>query len=206
MFKALIPVIGIIVAVGLFFTYIQPTFKDIRAIQDETTEYAQAITKAAELQQRIDELKQKQSSISLSNLERLEALLPERIDEVAVLIDIDTLATLHNLTLGDIEVNDQKTDGGAKTDSQGKPIQSRGPLNDGSLNTQTGEPMSGSYATLDLSFSVSGTYDDFRKFLQDIERSLVLMEVTKITFVRPEEGATSFMINLQLFSLNPPTQ
>lgn len=209
MFKALIPIIGILVAVGLFFTYIQPTFKDIKAIQDEAAQYAQATAKAAELQQRINELKQQQSSISLVNLERLEALLPHRVDEVSVLIDIDALATLHNLTLGDIEVGAQQN-GSEEGRERSVNTQGENPLNEGPLNAQITDAARNQYSTLDISFSVSGSYNDFRAFLQDIERSLVLMEVAKITFSRSESEETTdtmqFMLHVQLFSLNPTTQ
>lgn len=208
MFKALTPVIGIIVAVGLFFTYIQPTFKDIKSIQDETAAYAQAVEKASELQKRIDELTQQQTSISLANLEQLDALLPDRVDEVAVLLDLDTLATLHHLTLGDIEVGNQEKNETGKQDTQKESVTvgpTADPLNGAVLGVPLDETIHSQYATLGISFSVSGTYNDFRLFLQDIEHSLVLMEVTKITFARSEGEATAFMVTVQLYSLNPST-
>ena len=110
MFKVLFPIIGILIAVGLFFVYVRPTFQAIRGIQDETSQYAQATEKASELMARIAELKQQQSNISLGNLERLEALLPNRVDEVAVLLDIDALAVENHLKLGDIKVGDTESD------------------------------------------------------------------------------------------------
>ncbi len=216
MFKTLTPIIGIIVAVGLFFTYIQPTFQDVKGIQDESASYAEATQKASELQQRISELKAQQSSISLANLERLQALLPDRINEVSVLIDLDTLATMHHLKLGTIKVGDQtSTKTGAQTRQPplaaapaGAATSPGGVPSPLGVSPQTGVTtgaVQGQYATLDIGFSVSGTYKDFRMFLTDIERSLVLMEVTKITFAKSEGDTVPFMMSVRLYSLNPPT-
>lgn len=211
MFKALTPIISIIVAVGLFFTYIRPTFQDVKAIQDETAEYAQAVEKASELKRRIAELKAQQSAIPLADLERLEALLPDRVDEVAALIDVDALAARHNLILGDIKVVDQKG-----TDSKGSQATQPGPITpapgampglagaSGAATPQDAEggAIRGQYATLDIGFSVTGAYNDFRLFLEEIEQSLVLMEVTKITFTESEGDAMVFTVGIRLYSLN----
>jgi Tfp pilus assembly protein PilO len=231
MFKALTPIIGIIVAVGLFFTYVRPTFEEVRGIQDDTAEYAQAIDKASELQRRIDELKAQQSSISLANLERLEALLPDRVDEVSTLIDLSTLAEKHHLVFGDINIggegkNTSGTKGktGTQTTPSGQPVSASAPVPAASGAPAAGpasmgpegmpadggqfvpaEPLSSQYSTLEIGFSVTGTYDDFRAFLADVERSLVLMEVTKISFSSSEGDAIPFSVTVRLYSLNPPT-
>lgn len=212
MSKTLTPLIGTIVAVGLFFSYIQPTFEDIRGIQDEAAQYAQAVEKASELQQRINELKQRQSSISLADLERLEALLPGRVDEVAVLIDLDAIASSHNLTLGDVEVGDREKNEADGQNAQNQPSIVAAPNqmigssdDEAPTGLEPSETVTSQYATLDISFSVVGTYNDFRMFLRDIERSLVLMEVTKITFTESEGDAVPFAVTVRLYSLNPPT-
>jgi len=212
MSKTLTPIVGIIVAVGLFFSYIRPTFEDIKGVQDEAARYTQAVEKASELQQRINELKQRQSSISLADLERLEALLPGRVDEVAVLIDLDAIASSHNLTLGDVEVGDRESDETQEQNAQSQPgtvavpgQMAGSPDDEVFSGMESAEAITSQYATLDISFSVVGTYNDFRMFLRDIERSLVLMEVTKITFTESEGDAVPFAVTVRLYSLNPPT-
>lgn len=218
MFKALTPIIGIVIAVGLFFTYVRPSFEDVKGIQDETAEYAQAVEKASELQQRISELKQRQSSISLANLERLEALLPDRVDEVAILLDVDALATLHHLTFGDIKVEEKESAETEPPDAPSELVTADMPSpeenlfgDETALGTDPNGVLRSQYSTLDISFSVAGAYSDFRLFLQDIERSLVLMEVTRIVFITSEgndaaeNNAPSFTVRVRLYSLNPPT-
>ncbi len=208
MFKALTPIIGILVAVGLFFTYVQPTFEDVKMIQSETAQYAQAVDRASELQQRISELRAQQNAISISDLERLEAFLPNRIDEVSLLIDIDALATENNLALSNIKVNAESESG----DEGGAPATD--PAMDPTLDptfdptANIGTPAgtaSSQYTSLDISFTVNGTYNDFRVFLDEIERSLVLMEVADLVFAESEGDLMPFEVTLRFYSLNAPT-
>lgn len=223
MFKAPTPIIGILVAIGLFFSYVRPTFEEIKGIQSETAEYAQAVEKASALQARINELKARQSSIPLADLERLEAFLPDRVDEVAALIDLDALAGKHRLVLGDITVGDDEgksTPGQAGNSPAATPRQTPATPAPGPATTQAAAamPVSGAdflqpgagtpseeYSALEIGFSVTGTYDDFRMFLDEIERSLVLMEVSKISFTTGDEGdAGQFTMTVRLYALNEP--
>lgn len=194
MFKALTPVIAILVAVGLFFTYVQPTFDEIRAVQDETHDYDEAISKAEQLRDRINELNRQKNSISLTNLERLEAFLPDRVDEVELLIAIDALADTHNLAFGDIIVGGESAEAAAES-ARNRTDEDDMPDNDGSPGDQ--------YEQLDIGFTVTGTYEDFREFLKEVERSLVLMEVTEIAFTESEGDLIEFMLDIRVFSLKP---
>jgi len=163
MFKTLIPIIGILIAVGLFFTYILPTFREVQAVTAETNQYAEAVDTALELQRRVSELKEQQNNISLVDLERLEAMVPDRIDEVGFLVDLDQLAKAHNLSLGKIQISneaaDLSTSAGRRAASSGK---EEAPLTsaEGGVDTK----VKNQYTPLDISFSVSGSYDDFRGF------------------------------------------
>lgn len=202
MFKALTPLLGILIAIGLFFTYIQPTFSDIRAIQDETAQYAEAAEKAAQINQRVEQLKEVQRSIPVAQLERIDAMLPDRIDLVSVLIDVDALASGRGLIVSDIKT--------------GEDIQEREPArSDAALQADEDDidaalmersaTSSTHYTTTLLGFTVAGTYSDFRAFLADLERSLVFMDIMSITFAESEGDLTPFEIVVRLYSLNAPT-
>ncbi len=207
MFKTLIHIFGILIAVGLFFAYIWPTFGDIRVLQEDAAEYAQAVEKAAELKAAIAALEQERSAIALSDLERLAALIPERADEVRVLIDLDALARAHRLALGDIEVD--SAEGGAGEGEAAPQAASARPASATAGAAQTAPPPGasggrGEYSALNITFSALGAYEDFRSFLHELERSLALMEVTEITFASSEGDAISFTVGIRLYSLAPP--
>lgn len=209
MFKTLTPIFGILIAVVLFFAYIRPTFDDIRVLQEDAAEYAQAVEQAAELQRRIATLEQERSAIALADLERLAALIPEQVDEVRALIDLDALARAHRLALGDIEVGSSER--GAET-AEATPQTSFVPASPVTAPATAAIPQAAApaparrreeYSVLPITFSVLGAYEDFRSFLFDLERSLAFMEVTKITFASSEGDAVSVTVGIRLYSLKP---
>ena len=207
MFKTLIPIVGILVAVGIFFTYVEPTFREIQTIQAEADEYAEAAEHAVALQRRIAELKTERDAIRLSDLERLEALVPDRIDEVAFLVDLDALADEHNLSIRDVQVG-----GDAPVNSRA----SRATRDDSddeeeeiALSPEEGGVEAGvrnQYSTLDIFFSVNGSYESLRALLADCEESLTLLDIIKIEFIRPQEGPDLYSLGVRLYGLNMPTE
>ena len=190
MFRTLLPIFALIVAVALFFTYIRPTFEDVKIVQDETHQYEEAVDKAGQLQQRIDELKRQRNQIPIADLERVEALLPDDIDEVLVLIDLDALATEHNLILTNVVVDSGSIAGGGGIHDRFKNADAPGAVSN--------EP----FSSLDIGFGISGSYDDFREFLSELERSLVLTDVVDLQFAEDDGEFVNVALKTRFYSLN----
>lgn len=197
MFKTLTPIIAILIAVGLYFTYIQPTFTEVRALQDESEDYAQAIERAGALRARISELVARQNSFSSTDLERLEALLPDQFDEVALMLDIDALARRHRMDFGDIQVLDNK-------ELEREIAVAREDTADLDPDEARSQPAdtSVSFTPNEISFSVTGTYENFRSFLRDLERSLLLLDVTHLEFMASEGDLTKYVVTVRTYSFN----
>jgi hypothetical protein len=64
-------------------------------------------------------------------------------------------------------------------------------------------PSSQPYESVILSFSVSGTYDTFRQYLSDLEKSLRLSDVIGVSFVPTDAGIYDFTIHLKTYWLAP---
>ena len=196
MIRALIPIFAVLIAVALFFTYIQPTFEEIGAIQDEAFEYKEAIDKAGELRRLVQELTATRNSIPLAELERLEALLPDSVDEISSLIDLDALAETHDVALGGLAI----VNGSGEVS-----------LEDIQDEFENGSARSGQegdipYTSLSIGFNIAGSYDQFRAFLKDLERSLVLHEITELQFDATGEdedgGGQTYRFVVELYALN----
>lgn len=191
MFHLFLPIAGIVIALALFFVYVQPTFQEVKLIEAETAQYREAVGHAAELERRINELKSRQSSIALSDLERLEAFLPDRVDDVALLMDLSALASEHGLTFGNLnEAQD------------GADLPAEDPEEFGAFDDEASAAKP--YTPHDVTFAVSGSYAGFRSFLADLERSLMLAEVMSITFTESEGDALSFNMRVRFYSLKQP--
>ncbi len=187
MIRTITPIFSIIIALVVFFFYAKPMFAEIKLIQGEAEQYEEAAGKAVELNQTLASLINKKRSYSADDLERLDALVPTTLDEVKVLTDLSEIAKSHNMLFGNIKVaNAEVADSTLVTEGDGASTQSLS-YND--------------FTNTTIDFSLIGTYDQFKSFLADVEKSLVLLEVTNINFESGEGQLQQYTLAVQIYSL-----
>lgn len=193
MIRTITPIFSIIIALVIFFFYAKPEFVVIKATQGETKQYEDAAATAAALNNELNALVDKKRSFSAGDLERLDALVPTDINEVRILADLNEIARTHNMLFGNIDVENSDTENAASGQA-------------GALGGDTGQRVAYTdFLTSDITFSLIGTYEQFKAFLADVEKSLVLLEVINIAFDEGEGNLQQYNITVRTFSL-PPTQ
>ena len=180
MFKGALPIIFVIAAVGLFYTYIDPTYQEIKLLQAEEQKFDEALTRSRELQAIRDQLLSRYNTFSATDVERLNKMLPDHIDNVRLALDIDGIASAYNMRIKNIAV--------AGTANNRQSAGAVGPSQ---------QP----YESVILSFSVASTYEDLLLFLKDLEKSLRIVDVTQLTFNVPDGDLYEYKISLQTYWL-----
>lgn len=158
MIKAILPIILVGAAVLLFFTFIDPTYKKVQAVQAEVLRYDDALNKSKELQSIRDQLLAKYNTFSTDDLKRLELLLPDNVDNIRLVLDVDTVASKYGMVIKNLQF-------------------SSAPTGDGSFSPDQNEIKS-----VDLSFSVSAEYEEFLSFIKDLQDSLRIIDIVEIDF------------------------
>ena len=110
MVKLLIPIISIIVALALYFFFIQDTLERVAELKIESAQFDETLKSAQELENTIERLTRESENIQTSDLDKLEILLPDHIDSVRFIYDLNTIADIHNKTLGKVSVEELKGD------------------------------------------------------------------------------------------------
>ncbi len=179
--NALLPILFIIISLGIFFGFIDPTYERIKVIRAEEATYEEALTRSKELQQIRDQLLSRYNTLPQEDLARLEKLLPDNVDNVRLILDFDALASAYGMRIRNVELetNDSRA--------------SRG---------QVGANES-VYDSLILSFSVTGSYDTFRAFLADLEQSLRLVDITSVSFTSTATGIYDYAVAVKTYWLKP---
>lgn len=177
--KGILPLVFIAIALGLFFFQVSPQYAVVKELRVESKQYDEALRIAQELKQLQSELAQKLSSFSVTDLDKLEKFLPERLDSVRIIFDIDGIASKHN-----IRINDPKV--------------SESPASRGVVNT-----VKQTYSTVNVSFNFNSTYPEAVIFLKDVERSLRLFDSVAVS-IKPAEkksvgGPYSFAVVLNTY-------
>lgn len=183
----------ILAALGLFFGYAHPTYrgdtgssalsgKSVKELRQERQRYEDAFEKSREIELARTGLLEKYNGISAENREKMLKLLPDHIDSVRLIIDINTIAAQYGMVLKSISLIDSSEEG------KGAVSRTIGPA---------GRP----YETVGLEFSVRGSYENFRSFLRETERSLRLMDVVTLSFAAQNETAYDYKVTVGTYRL-----
>ncbi|MDO8564711.1 MAG: type 4a pilus biogenesis protein PilO [bacterium] len=186
-----VSIILLVIGAGLFVGYINPTYrgatgssvmaeKSVQELRLERVRYATALTKTREIEVARTGLLEKYNSIAEEDREKLQKLLPDHVDSVRLILDVNNIAAQYGMTLKNITL----TDAGGE-DSE-----------DGELGPQEvrSEPV-------EFKFSVSGTYDNLRSFLTDLEQSLRLIDIRNLTFTSPGTAIYDYTVTIATYRL-----
>ncbi len=170
MIRSILSILGLVIAGGVFLVYTQPTYGNVQGFQQQIDQYNQALDKAAELQQLKQSLLTRYNAFNPSDLDRLQKLLPDHVDNVRLILDLDNLAASFGMALQNVVIS--------------------GPASEGVNKTVIGSIGSSKqrYDSLTLRFSTRSTYANFVKFMEDLESSLRIVDIVALS-VSPEPKA-----------------
>jgi len=162
MIKPILAVVGLGIAGAIFFLFTQPTYDGIQSLKQQIGQYDQALDKAAELQALKQSLLSRYNSFNPADLDRLHKLLPDHVDNVRLVLDLDNLASRHGMGLQNVVISniasDAKNEGVIAAIGAGRQ----------------------KYDSLTFKFSTQGTYQNFTAFLQDLENSLRIVDLVSL--------------------------
>lgn len=189
MISRALPVILICLSIGIFFLYISPTYKNgIIPLQEEIKKSDSALAAAADFNEKQAQIATERAAIPSDAVEKLQKYLPDGVDNVQMILDLNALAARSGVTLSrfGIKENSQVTSNGA-VDTSGA----------GLLGAQKAKGTD----SLDLSVTATGTYSSFRTFLYGIEHSLRPLDVTQIIINDSKTGVYSYDMTLRIYWL-----
>ena len=162
------PLVLIGIAISVFFVFADPIYEDISTLRAQAASYSEALDNAKALENERDKLTSKYNSINPENLIKMEKLLPENVDNIRLILEIEQIAAPYGMVLKDVKYNtaDTKTEASGASRIQG-----------GSANA-----VSKDYEVFELEFSTTGTYNNFINFTKDLESNLRIVDISTITF------------------------
>jgi|SRR3989344_2593631 len=183
--KNITPLILIVLALGIYFTFTRSKLDELKSIRSVNAQYQEAIDNSEKLVKKRDEVRDTYNKITQDDRESLEKMLPDNVDNVRLIIDVNGVAARHGLALKGIKTSTSDDKNSSKPSTQ-------------SGNTAKG---SNTYDTVTLTFSVATNYQTFINFLRDLEASLRIMEISKITLDANDEGIYDYGVEIKTFWL-----
>ena len=177
----ILPVILVFIAIGLFFGYINPTYTGrVAQLRAEVQSYDAALSAAEAFSLKENELLAERGSIPAEGLSRVEAFLPDSVDNVQLIVDLNSLASRSGLSLSNFDTNvtSNQNKGDALSLASQSPIES-----------------------LDLSVSAIGSYTAFKSFLSGAERSLRPLDLVDLTIDDSKTGVYAYTMTFRIYWL-----
>lgn len=187
--RSIFALVLIALAVGLFFFYTKPTYDSVDALQTDITQYNEALDKATQLLQKKQQLVSEFNAFSSTDLDRLQKLLPDHVDNVGLILEIDSLASRYGMSLENIDVS--ASDSSSSSDSSGSSSSSG---SSGDTPTTIAADTVQTYGTMSLKFSTRSSYENFKQFLGALEQSLRIVDITSLQ-ITPDNSTDSTTAN-----------
>ncbi|MDO8493460.1 MAG: type 4a pilus biogenesis protein PilO [bacterium] len=175
MFNILLPIIIAGASLGLFYMETSQILDRIVVVEATRASLAQAVKSNDQFQALLKEKNIIFNQIDETKKEQLKKMLPDSIDNVRLIIDINKIASDFGMTIRNISIR-----GGDQT----------------SLG-----PDSRPFGVATLGFSVSGPYKTFLRFITALETSLRLIDVTSLSFTAGEKDQYEYNVEIKAYWL-----
>jgi len=163
------------IAGGVFFLYTKPTYDEVQRIKAEVSQFDAALNKARELQDLKRTLLARYNTFTSEQLNRLTRLLPDHVDNVRLVLDLDSMASRYGMAVQNVVINRA-----AETDKASQQTVL------GALTAQSSVSDS-----LTMQFSMRGTYTNFVSFLEDLESGLRLVDLVALSLQADNDSTES---------------
>lgn len=184
--KNIISLILIAAAVWIFWSYTDPIYKEAGGLKEVRADYQTKLSQANEFRRKYENLSVAYQSFSEADIIRLSRLVPDTVDTVRLVMDVSDIAAKQGLLIKNIKISEPTKE--TKENTNSSIGAAAPPANDLTLGAIRIGTVNQDFNNIDLSFSVTGSYERFIAFLQDLEKSLRILDVTEIKFTTPTDS------------------
>lgn len=189
--------ISIIIISGvIFFTVVNPLYGDISNLRSEVDTYNVALDNSTELQRTRDGLVETYKNIKKEDRERLEHFLPNTVNNIKFILEIERIANIHSMPVKNIKFDPQRVQ-----DAKGTTVNTMA-SSSGVVITPNDPSSSKPYGIFPVEFTTEGDYNTFVMMLKDIEQNLRLVDVKSVSFAVPEAKSLLPGVNPNLYTYN----
>lgn len=179
--RSILPILAIIVALGIFFGYVNPTWTgSIPATQAGIIADDQALSYAQQYSAQQNQLAASRDAIDPANITALSIFLPDSVNNVGLILDLNALAARSGLSIANIDVVSAADTTKGKNPSVG----TQNPVN-----------------SVDLSLSAAGTFSALQFFLSGVEKSARLLDVHDLSVKGSDTGVYNYQMTIRLYWL-----
>lgn len=187
--KAIVPIILIITSIGIFTMFTNKTYQEIKTQKVTISKVEEDLKKSEEVLKRREDLQTQYNKFTVKDLDNLKKLLPDHVDNIQLILDINGIAAEKNLDINNINISNV---GNAKTTGQQA----------AEANANPSGPAGKPYDSILVSFGVKTSYENFIEFMNELQKSLRIVDMTSLSFKAAEVGSVyDYSVTLRTYWL-----
>ena len=175
---SIIAYIVLSLAIGYSFTY--PAVGEISNLMDEKQKYEASLDTVNNIENKKDELLTEFNKISAEDKKNINTILPDSLNFVRLVSQIDSVASRYNITIDKVSSKETSPPTG---DLIGEAQPER------------------LFNSAIISFSFVAPYNEFKTFLDDLEKSLRILDIKDIKLKTDEDGEYSYDVEFETYWL-----
>src|SRR3989344_8422745 len=154
MIKQIVPILLILASLAVFSFFIVPQYAKLKEERQQIASLNDALSNSRRVQAVRDTLLTSYNNIADEDLDRLKKILPDHVDNVRLILEIDRIASRNAMILKNVATRTSEE----------------------SVEGSFG-PDDGLYGKIRMGFSLIGRYESLVNFLAEVEQSLRVVDV-----------------------------
>lgn len=209
MAKIIISLITFVLSIIFMFLYVVPAYSVANERRADIESLTKVLSTSGEIRKLLDKTKRNLGSVEFEGLSRFKVFLPEKVDTIRFANNLQHIGEKNNVLLTGIKVEVQAEDVQKKDTSfavnvvkefvnkvsldakmnQAENVNTQGASANELTTANSADTTEKKYATTKASFAFTTTYETFQLFLNDLEKSLGLVNVTSLSFSLSADSA-----------------
>lgn len=182
-----IQVFMVVLAAAILFLYIKPTVAEVRSIQSQISIYEGELVRVNDVNQILDENTQKIDALPKSDVQALERYIPNKIDEISVLRDLQAVVSSVGVELTGLEYLGGNTNSDQELVAEGEEVS-----------------VSDTLYSSTFKLSVLSSYSGLKNLLKALEVNNYPLVVKSVNVAPVDSGLLEVNIEVMVYSLEPP--
>ncbi|MEK7669435.1 MAG: type 4a pilus biogenesis protein PilO [Patescibacteria group bacterium] len=170
----------VILTLSIGYAFIYPTAGDLSALMDERQKQENYLEMISKIEVKKNELLTEYNNISVDDKKYIGTILPDSFDFVRLISQIDAVGSKYGLSI-------DKTSFKEINASSGDSISEAGPPK--------------TYQSATISFSFDASYSQFNSFMDDLGKSLRILDIKSMKLSAKETGVYSYDVEFEVYWL-----
>ncbi len=167
-----------VLALAIGYAFVFPAFSEVSILMEDKQGYEDSLKMVAEIENRKNELLTEFNNISETDKKNIETVLPDSLDYVKLVSDIDAVAALHGISIDKITKKELDS-------SVGDSI-------------ENAEPQK-AYKSGIIGFSFVASHQRFNDFISNLETSLRILDIRSLKIEAQENGLYAYDIEFEAY-------